>query len=1455
MKRIFLIIFSLIMAITPFLTGCMGFGLAGSGSSSSDSSYTSADDGSGDSSEDSSFDSSSEEDSSDTGSGDSSPDDEPIDEPPAPGLDEGPIRHTGISSFDDGYALTANWIWANTPVQEGQWVALRKTFSLKQAPTRAIARMSADTKYWLWVNGELAVFEGQLKLGDSIDTWYYDTVDIAKYLVKGNNTIAVQVFYSGKTSSSTIDTGVPGFLLDADIDGARLHSDTSWKAVLDVAYEEPISLNNNRIGERNIKYNASSAMVDNKGKAWTDKGYDDSSWNNAVNQDAKIMRNRIYNEWGGISEAYYKDSDPRLNLISRSIPHVKLEEVNKFTASGSNTWTKTSGSYSFAPLSLPDTYTLEAEVTVAEPLEYAANQPTGAAIGFCVCVADNNNFYMPQISFSQSNLFDGVAFKPHVKQNGAWSVSTQDLTTSAAGKTLYEKGSYDYRYNTKHTVRIKVSPSRIVTYLNDTLLGTINDVELPRVGTTIGIRQDVNELINVYSLKVFGSNGQEIYDANIEDCSKGNEINRLSLLNAEYANYPSLYNVVEKSGEAYVPVRNGCVAVNNGNTSSAYKIVNRTNIQGTPYLKVRSESGGELINIKSDTWVNLYSGGTSIAHQYITKPGEQEWEALGWMNGYEVTFTIPDSVEVLELGYRESGYDTEETGVITTNNDALNRLYREAYDTLYVCMRDSYMDCPDRERCQWWGDAVINMQQTAYAMDEQAALLYKKTLTQAVGFVKRGGAIPTQVALGLSNLELPMQSLAGVHSFWQYYMYYGDKDLMTDSYPVLLNYLKLWTISDNGVITHRGGTWDWIDWGEHYDTKIIENCWYYIAMNAVLNIAHLEGSGATAADIQFLTNRMSLIERNFDALYWNADKNAYYHSTDNNVADDRANALAIYSGLADASRYDGILNVLKNTYNASPYMEKYVLESMYMIGADEEAVQRTLNRFTPFLADGYPTLPEIWADQSLFGGDETRNHAWTGAPLSLLYMYNAGITPTSPAFKTVQIRPHLGTLSSVSATVERAHGKILVNVRKTADTYTLNVTLPSASLGGVICVPRIDGADTMITLNGTVLYANGAPITANMPSGVSYAGEDTDFVAFNVTAGSYEFVSEENTVAGSSTCQVVINAVNGGSIKVNGTIVDSFPYTVSVAKGASVAVQFLPNDDYRLVGITGSYPENIVSDAAITRNYVVNSNMTLNVLFEEILYNNKTLRITASNTELAKSVLSVYVDGELVSLPYSGAYLKGTQVSVRASANGNNYSVTINGEAVTESNITLSENRDLVIGITEKSTVNKISIASVTASDNSLITAEWAPAHLIDGIKTSGATLGYTTNFTTNNNVSANPYVLTFDLGSVKTINQVAMFPRTDSWAADSSLSCCFPVDFTISVSTDGVHYTTVVTVVNGENPRFKQQFYEFASTQAQYVKLTVTKLGLPPYNDGTNNDHYRLQLAEFEVYYNEELS
>ena len=303
--------------------------------------------------------------------------------------------NTPISNFDDGYELNANWIWADAEVYKEQWVAMRKTFTLDELPEECFARISADTKYWLWINGEMAIFDGQLKLGDSRYTWYYDKEDISDYLVEGENTIAVQVYYAGKISATTVNSGVPSFLFEAEIGDSLLCSDTTWKAVLDPAYEDAEIEEHRSLGDSSTRYNAEKEMIDISGNKWTDKNYDDSAWANAVNQDEKIRVNRIKNDEGGNNKIYYQDSDPRRQLVLRSIPQWYLGDINKYTSDGRDgTGTFTMEKADFAPLALPGEYVVETEVSLGTS--------SAGAIGICVCVGDKNNFYMPQISLKEN---------------------------------------------------------------------------------------------------------------------------------------------------------------------------------------------------------------------------------------------------------------------------------------------------------------------------------------------------------------------------------------------------------------------------------------------------------------------------------------------------------------------------------------------------------------------------------------------------------------------------------------------------------------------------------------------------------------------------------------------------------------------------------------------------------------------------------------------------------------------------------------------------------------------------------------------------------------------------------------------------------------------------------------------------------------------------------------------
>ena len=121
----------------------------------------------------------------------------------------------------------ANFIWDSSDgSEENVWMCLRKTVDIEQVPETLIAHISADSKYWLWINGNTAVFEGGLKRGPSLNDGYYDSVDIAPYLKSGKNIICALVWYWGKdTSFSNSDSGKAGFIFEAD----NIITDNSWK--------------------------------------------------------------------------------------------------------------------------------------------------------------------------------------------------------------------------------------------------------------------------------------------------------------------------------------------------------------------------------------------------------------------------------------------------------------------------------------------------------------------------------------------------------------------------------------------------------------------------------------------------------------------------------------------------------------------------------------------------------------------------------------------------------------------------------------------------------------------------------------------------------------------------------------------------------------------------------------------------------------------------------------------------------------------------------------------------------------------------------------------------------------------------------------------------------------------------------------------------------------------------
>ena len=431
-------------------------------------------------------------------------------------------------------------------------------------------------------------------------------------------------------------------------------------------------------------------------------------------------------------------------------------------------------------------------------------------------------------------------------------------------------------------------------------------------------------------------------------------------------------------------------------------------------------------------------------------------------------YNIPAGVEILELRYRETRFNTDFVGNFVCDDQFLNNLWMKCRNTMNVNMRDAIQD-PDRERAQWWGDAVIVMGEIFYTCDIRGHSLIRKAIHNLVDWQKPNGVLYSPVPSGSWDKELPGQMLSsiGKHGFWYYYLYSGDKPTIEHAYPAVKRYLSLWELGADGLVVHRKGGWDWGDWGDNIDRPVMINALLYQALSAAIDMAKVTGN---KADIPDYEKKIKSIEDNYNRVFWTGTE---YRSPDyEGITDDRGHGLAVLTGLAKSGQWPQIKKVFTQSFQASPYMEKYILESLYKMEDAEAALIRMKSRYRKMVESKYTTLWEGWGIGPEGYGGGSYNHGWSGGPLTLMMQYMAGIAPLSPGFDSYQVVPQMGTLNQIDASFESVKGYIGVSIERKAGKFTFTLNSPSKTIAHV-AIPITKEGLKEIWVKGKKIWENG----------------------------------------------------------------------------------------------------------------------------------------------------------------------------------------------------------------------------------------------------------------------------------------------------------------------------------------------------------------------------------------------
>lgn len=415
--------------------------------------------------------------------------------------------------------------------------------------------------------------------------------------------------------------------------------------------------------------------------------------------------------------------------------------------------------------------------------------------------------------------------------------------------------------------------------------------------------------------------------------------------------------------------------------------------------------GGEVVDIRTDRY--SVNGGPGDEHhsynghriEYTCRPGKNNFKSLMYLYGEEVRLSFPETVRPESLSCVESGYDTQLAGRFETDDPVFNRLIEKSVRTLYVCMRNNFMDCPDRERGQWIGDVSVQAPQVFFACDAAAVRLLKKSIRDFI-YLRRGDVLVGNTP-GENSAELPGQSLVAISRFGligEYYHYTLDPEIPGLVTGPAVNYLKLWSLTDDGLLEPRFGDWRWFDHLSKIDEPVLENCLYVGAARYVLELAELTGDKEACA---FLRERIAVLSEGIERNFW---KGSCYASGD--FIDDRANAAAVLAGICPKERFGEIRRVLMTVFNSSPYFERFVMLALCEMGHIDDAYRRMMSRYYDLAMNENSTM---WEDFHILG---SKNHAWSGCPLEIAFKYFLGLK-TDDAFKTFTIDPVPGIFGEI----------------------------------------------------------------------------------------------------------------------------------------------------------------------------------------------------------------------------------------------------------------------------------------------------------------------------------------------------------------------------------------------------------------------------------------------------------
>jgi len=483
-------------------------------------------------------------------------------------------------------------------------------------------------------------------------------------------------------------------------------------------------------------------------------------------------------------------------------------------------------------------------------------------------------------------------------------------------------------------------------------------------------------------------------------------------------------------------------------------------VTGHVRLKLEGSRAGQKVDIGYDETLdktglpNPRRTYVHFADRFILRQDQPDLRVYGGRGFRYLMIDVPAGKGGLALAgaeIDERTYPIERRGSFRCSDSELERLYQVGLTTTRLCMLDTFVDCPSRERVMWM-DLAVEAPCASYGFGVTS--LWRRALYLLAQNVSKQGAVAGAVK-GFAPCDYdPMlisYTMDYVLSVCDYYQHSGDRRTCEALFPTLMRQFEVISkfTTPEGLVNEK-----WPGWGTFLDWSAMDfggvsscNNAIYIRMHRdTAKLARMLGKAADAKRLEKNANRLAVAYRR---AFWSPGEklfvDALYDGKASPVRSQLANVFAVWAGLVDEKNVDPLLNKIMDRrallprtsgdYRLRPGFTPQtggivqigtpgsgflLAQVLFENGRAAEALAYIKENWIPISRSG------TFAEHFMFDYNTSFCHGWGAGPVPLLPAFILGIRPKAPGFREIEISPQPGGLRWAEGTVPTSWGDIHV---------------------------------------------------------------------------------------------------------------------------------------------------------------------------------------------------------------------------------------------------------------------------------------------------------------------------------------------------------------------------------------------------------------------------------------------